>query len=66
VPSPPNHELKLSNFKVLFLFQVLSQYGAELKADIVISAHLQKLYDNLLEQNLIRVIEPFSKVQVTN
>lgn len=40
------------------------EYKAELKDDPIISTHLTKLYDNLLEQNLIRVIEPFSRVQV--
>jgi len=29
-----------------------------------VNAHLKTLYDNLLEQNLCRPIEPFSKVQV--
>uniref|UniRef100_A0A3Q2QSL7 Proteasome 26S subunit, non-ATPase 11 n=1 Tax=Fundulus heteroclitus TaxID=8078 RepID=A0A3Q2QSL7_FUNHE len=43
--------------------QALSEYKAELRDDPIISTHLTKLYDNLLEQNLIRVIEPFSRVQ---
>lgn len=44
--------------------QALTEYKAELRDDPIISTHLTKLYDNLLEQNLIRVIEPFSRVQV--
>ncbi|MBZ3884543.1 26S proteasome non-ATPase regulatory subunit 11 [Sciurus carolinensis] len=43
--------------------QALTDYRAELRDDPIISTHLAKLYDNLLEQNLIRVIEPFSRVQ---
>ena len=42
----------------------LTDYKVELRDDPIINTHLAKLYDNLLEQNLIRVIEPFSRVQV--
>lgn len=42
----------------------LNEYELELKADPIICAHLDKLYDHLLEQNLLRIIEPFSRVQV--
>uniref|UniRef100_A0A7N8YCZ7 RPA interacting protein n=1 Tax=Mastacembelus armatus TaxID=205130 RepID=A0A7N8YCZ7_9TELE len=44
----------------------LTEYKAELRDDPIISTHLTKLYDNLLEQNLIRVIEPFSRVQISH
>lgn len=48
----------------LCIMQALTEYRAELRDDPIINTHLAKLYDNLLEQNLIRVIEPFSRVQV--
>ncbi len=44
--------------------KALTEYTKELRDDPIIKTHLAKLYDNLLEQNLIRVIEPFSRVQV--
>ncbi|TWW82146.1 26S proteasome non-ATPase regulatory subunit 11B 26S proteasome regulatory subunit RPN6-B [Takifugu flavidus] len=44
--------------------KALTEYRAELQDDPIINTHLAKLYDNLLEQNLIRVIEPFSRVQI--
>lgn len=52
------------NCLVPTLPKALTEYKAELRDDPIISTHLTKLYDNLLEQNLIRVIEPFSRVQV--
>uniref|UniRef100_A0A8C8K1Z6 PCI domain-containing protein n=1 Tax=Oncorhynchus tshawytscha TaxID=74940 RepID=A0A8C8K1Z6_ONCTS len=44
--------------------QALTEYKAELRDDPIIRTHLATLYDNLLEGNLIRVIEPFSRVQI--
>ncbi|KAM9425802.1 26S proteasome non-ATPase regulatory subunit 11-like [Pholidichthys leucotaenia] len=44
--------------------KALTEYRAELRDDPIINTHLAKLYDNLLEQNLIRVIEPFYRVQI--
>ena len=52
------------NRSISELKEALTKYENELKEDSIISAHLSTLYNNLLEQNLIRVIEPFSKVQV--
>jgi 26S proteasome regulatory subunit N6 len=38
----------------------------ELNSDPIIRAHLTALYDNLLEQNLLRIVEPFNRVQVAH
>jgi len=39
-------------------------YKQELTDDQIIRAHLAELYDTLLEQNLCRIIEPFSVVEI--
>jgi len=44
--------------------KILETYKVELVDDPFIRSHLDILYDNLLEQNLSRIIEPFSKVQI--
>ena len=44
--------------------QALSTYRYELGSDRFIANHLRKLYDAMLEQNLIKVIEPFSRVEI--
>jgi 26S proteasome regulatory subunit N6 len=42
----------------------LKDYKSELSDDPVVHSHLDTLYDNLLEQNLSRLLEPFSNVQI--
>jgi len=45
---------------------VLKKYDAQLKGDPIINSHLSALMDNLLEQNLCRLIEPFSNCEVSH
>lgn len=46
--------------------QVLETYGKELSSDPFIRSHFSALYDTLLEQNLVKVIEPFSCVEISH
>ncbi|KAK4010236.1 26S proteasome non-ATPase regulatory subunit 11 [Daphnia magna] len=46
--------------------QALVDFRAELVEDPIIKAHLESLYDTMLEQNLCRIIEPYSRVQVVH
>ncbi len=46
--------------------KALETYKSELIDDAFVRSHLNALYDNLLEQNLCRIIEPFSKVQINH
>ena len=39
-------------------------YCKELSSDPTIRTHLAALYDTLLEQNLLRIIEPYSVVEL--
>ena len=38
---------------------------AELASDPTIRSHLNALYDTLLEQNLLRIVEPYSVVEIS-
>ncbi|KAK2562154.1 26S proteasome non-ATPase regulatory subunit 11 [Acropora cervicornis] len=53
-----SHNRSLSEFQ-----QALNTFKEELTEDPIIRTHLDALYDNLLEQNLSRIIEPFARVQ---
>lgn len=44
--------------------KTLNDYKAELSDDPIVHAHLSSLYDTLKEQNLLRLIEPFSRVEI--
>lgn len=44
--------------------EALQAHAQQLVEDPVVHTHLSALYDTLLEQNLIRLIEPFSCVQI--
>lgn len=37
---------------------------AELSSDQTIRSHLAALYDTLLQQNLLRIVEPYSVVEI--
>lgn len=44
----------------------IETYKQELREDPLIHRHLNELYDTLLEQNLLRIIETFSEVQISH
>jgi 26S proteasome regulatory subunit N6 len=46
--------------------QTLRDYREELSSDLTIrlGSHLAALYDTLLEQNLLRIVEPYSVVEI--
>lgn len=45
---------------------VLDQYKGALVDDPIVHSHLSNLYDTLMEQNLVRLIEPFSRVEISH
>mmetsp|Transcript_16238 Transcript_16238/g.37402 ORF Transcript_16238/g.37402 Transcript_16238/m.37402 type:complete len:472 (+) Transcript_16238:301-1716(+) len=45
---------------------VLEEYDAELQSDLLIKHHLKILQEQLLESNLIRIMEPYSCVELTH
>jgi len=45
---------------------VLATHASELTADPIISSHLNSLYDMLLQENICRIIEPYSVVETSH
>ncbi|KAL9933683.1 hypothetical protein V8E36_007341 [Tilletia maclaganii] len=45
--------------------KALRDYKEELSNDPIIRNHLAALYDTLLEQNLLRLIEPYNRVEIS-
>lgn len=54
-----SHKRSLADFQ-----DALKEYRKELEDDVIVQAHLGTLYDTMLEQNLCRIIEPYSRVEV--
>jgi hypothetical protein len=52
--------------RVCLLWHRILLIWLELMSDPIIRAHFTALYDNLLEQNLLRIVEPFSRVEVAH
>lgn len=44
--------------------EVLAKFRPQLLDDPLVRAHLEELQDTLLEQNILRVVEPFSRVEI--
>lgn len=44
----------------------MSSYKAQLEGDPIVHTHLTSLYGTLLEQNLVRLLEPFSRVEIAH
>lgn len=44
----------------------MHKYAPEISADSFLHHHLESLYGSLLEQNLLKLIEPYSQVQVSH
>jgi 26S proteasome regulatory subunit N6 len=55
-----------SNSSLKQFKSAIETYKHELQDDALIHRHLSALYDTLLEQNLLRIIEPFSQVQINH
>ncbi|KAK6346959.1 26S proteasome regulatory subunit rpn6 [Orbilia brochopaga] len=55
-----------SNRSLAEFQQSLMEFKDQLIADSFIKSHLHALYNTLLEQNLCRVIEPFSRVEIAH
>ncbi|KAG0635139.1 26S proteasome non-ATPase regulatory subunit 11 [Tuber brumale] len=53
-----------SNRSLAEFEKALEAFKEELGSDPFIRSHFTALYDTLLEQNLVRVIEPFSRVEI--
>lgn len=44
----------------------LKTYNKELTQDVIIRSHLSDLYDSLFEQNLLKLIEPYSCIEISH
>ena len=43
---------------------ITDAFKTELASDPIVRNHLSTLYDKLLEQNILRIIEPYSRIEL--
>jgi 26S proteasome regulatory subunit N6 len=55
-----------NDFRILVLckLQAFGRHVAELQCDAVVKSHFHTLQDSMLEKDLTRIIEPYSRVQL--
>jgi 26S proteasome regulatory subunit N6 len=46
--------------------QAVDSHKKELQEDPIVHSHLATLYDTMLQQNLLRLLEPFSRVEISH
>ncbi|EPR62362.1 PCI domain-containing protein [Toxoplasma gondii RUB] len=46
--------------------EVLHEFSTELEGDEVLMHHIDELYENLLEKNLLQLLRPFSRVELAH
>lgn len=46
------------------LSRVFVQFKQEIEGDEVVNSHTKLLYDNLLEQNLFKIIDSYTRVDI--
>lgn len=44
--------------------QALLDYKTELADDVIIQSHVESMYDNMLQSNLLRIVEPYSSIEI--
>mmetsp|Transcript_28291 Transcript_28291/g.74222 ORF Transcript_28291/g.74222 Transcript_28291/m.74222 type:complete len:461 (-) Transcript_28291:45-1427(-) len=59
VVASANLDRSLADFEKAF-----TDYKVELEDDIIIMSHVNRMYDNMLQNNLCRIVEPFSRVEI--
>lgn len=45
--------------------QVLNENKAQIEEDKIIAGHVSNLYENLKEQNLMKIVEPYSRIEIS-
>jgi 26S proteasome regulatory subunit N6 len=61
-------EVADAHFKesIVALREVMDKYPDQIEGDDVLKSHIKGLYDNLLEKNLFKIIETYTRVELSH